>query len=100
MAKCSGIKYIDDIRTLVGYGDTKDLALNELLNKLKAHEHDIKCTGACSNQDEVCRPFLNPPDVVKFRMYWRKRTGRIRWKCMWGPGVLEFECGCCVETED
>jgi hypothetical protein len=100
MAKCSGIKYIDDTRTLAGYGDTKDLALNELLNKLKAHENDVKCTGPCPNGDEACRPFLNPPDAVKFRMYWRKSTREIRWKCMWGPGILEFECGCCVESED
>jgi hypothetical protein len=100
MGKCSGIKYIDDTRTLVGYGDTKDSALNEMLDKLKVHEDDVKCAGACSSGDEVCRPFLNPPDVVKFRMYWRKSTGKIRWKCMWGPGVLEFECGCCVRSED
>jgi len=57
MAKCSGIKYVDDTRALVGYGDTKDFALNELLNKLKTHENAVKCTGSCSNGDEVCRPF-------------------------------------------
>ena len=100
MTKCSGSKLINDTRTLVGYGDTRDLALNQLLEKLKAHENDVKCTGACLAAGEICRPFLNPPDILRFRMYWRKSTGKIRWKCMWGPGVLEFECGCCIDSED
>lgn len=53
MAKCSGIKYVDDTRALVGYGDTKDFALNELLNKLeRCQMYRIMFDG-----DEVCRPF-------------------------------------------
>jgi hypothetical protein len=100
MTKCSGTKFIDDTRTLAGYGDTKDLAVNDLLEKLKAHERDVECTGVCSNASEICRPFLNPPDAVKYRVYWRKSTGKIRWKCIWGPGLLEFECACGDKSED
>jgi hypothetical protein len=98
MAECSGAEFINCTRTIAGYGDTRDLALNALLEKLKGHENDVKCSGKCSNG--VCRAFLNPPDTVKYRVYWRKSTGRIRWKCTWGPGLLEFECGCGVESED
>jgi hypothetical protein len=100
MAKCCGTQYINETRTLTGYGDTRELAFNDLLEKVRAHEDDIKCTGACSSGVEVCRPFLNPPDAVKFRVYWRKSTGKIRWKCIWGPGLLEFECACGVKCED
>lgn len=100
MPKCSGTQYINDTRTLAGYGDTKDLALNDLLENIKAHVNDVICTGTCSNAAEVCRPFLNPPDTVKFRAYWRKSTGRIRWQCVWGPGLLEFECACGAKAED
>ena len=100
MAECSGTKLINDTRTIAGYGDTKDLAFNDLLEKLKVHENDVKCTGACSSEVEVCRPFLNPPDNVKFRVYWQKSSGKIRWKCVWGPGLLEFECACSVKSED
>ena len=100
MAKCSGTKFINDIRTLTGYGDTKDLAFNNLLEQLKARESDVICEGECSSALELCRPFLNPPDAVKFRVYWRKSTGKIRWKCVWGPGVLEFECACAAKPED
>lgn len=100
MEKCSGTIFVDDTRTFIGYGDTRDLAFNDLLEKLKAHERGVKCNGTCSSGDELCRPFLNPPDAVKFRAYWRKSTGKIRWKCMWGPGLLEFECACSPKSED
>jgi hypothetical protein len=100
MARSSGTTMINDTRSLFGYGDTRELAHNDLLDKLKAHEEDIKCGGTCSNAKEVCRPFLNPPDSVKFRVYWRRSTGKIRWKCMWGPGLLEFECGCRAKSDD
>jgi hypothetical protein len=100
MASSSETKYVNDVRTLVGYGDTQDLALNDLLEKLRAHESEIRCTGACSNEGEVCRPFLVPPAAVKFLVYWRKETGKIRWKCLWGPGLLEFECACTAESEN
>jgi hypothetical protein len=99
MSECTGVKYVNDTRTLAGYGDSRDSALNDLLEKLKAHS-DVKCTGSCPNELEICRPFLNPPDVIKFRVYWRKSTGKIRWKCVWGPGLLEFECACGMKTED
>ena len=33
MSKCSGTKFINDTRMLVGYGNTKDLAFNDLLEK-------------------------------------------------------------------
>jgi hypothetical protein len=59
MARASETKYVNDARTLVGYGDTKDLALNDLLEKLKAHGSEIRC--ACSNEGEVCRPLLLSP---------------------------------------
>jgi hypothetical protein len=98
MARSSERQYVNDARTVVGYGDTKDLAFNDLLEKLKAHESEIRC--ACSNEGEVCRPFLFPPAGVNFRIYWRKSTGKIRWKCLWGPGALEFECACAVESEN
>ena len=100
MAECSGTKFINDTRTLAGYGDTKDLAFNDLLEKLKAHENEVKCASVCASVIEVCRPFLNPPDAVNFRVYWRKSTGKIRWKCMWGPGLLEFECAYGLKSED
>ena len=57
MASSSERKYVNDARTVVGYGDTKDLALNDLLEKLKAHESEIRC--ACSNEGEVCRTFCS-----------------------------------------
>jgi hypothetical protein len=98
MANSSETKYVNDARTVVGYGDTKDSALNDLLEKLKAHESEIRC--ACSSEGEVSRPFLLPPAGVKFRIYWRKSTGKIRWKCLWGPGVLEFECASALESEN
>jgi hypothetical protein len=98
MPACYGTKYIEDKGTFTGYGDTKDLAFNDLLEKLKIHEQDIECSGTCSSN--LCRPFLNPPAAVKFRVYWRRSTGKIRWKCEWGPGLLEFECACGVESED
>jgi hypothetical protein len=94
MAECSGTNYINDTRTLTGYGDTKDLAFNDLLEQVKVHESDVKCTGTCPSGGEVCRPFLNPPDTIKFRVFWQKSSGKIRWKCTWGPGLLEFECAC------
>jgi hypothetical protein len=98
MAGSSERKYVNDARTVVGYGDTKDLAFNDLLEKLKAHESEIRC--ARLNEGEVRRPFLFPPAGVNFRIFWRKSTGTIRWKCLWGPGVLEFECACALESED
>jgi hypothetical protein len=98
MARSSERQYVNDARTLVGYGDTKDLAFNDLLEKLKAHESEIRCV--CSNEGEVCRPFLFLPAGVNFRIYWRGSTGEIRWKCLWGPGVLEFECACALEAEN
>ena len=98
MASSSEIKYVDDARAVVGYGDTKDLAFNDLLDKLKVHESEIRCT--CSNEGEACRAFLFPPAGVKFRIYWRESTGKIRWKCVWGPGVLEFECAPTLGSEN
>jgi hypothetical protein len=100
MADCGGTKLVNDTRTLAGYGDTRDLAFNDLLEKLKVHESAVQCAGACSNGVEICRPFLNPPDAVKFRVYWRRSSGQIRWKCVWGPGLLEFECACGDKSED
>ena len=97
MARSSETKYVNDARALVGYGDTKDLALNDLLEKLKAHGSEIRCAG--SNEGEVCRPFLLPPAGVKFHIYWRESTGKVRWKCLWGPGVLEFECAAALESD-
>lgn len=98
MARSSERQYVNDARAVVGYGDTKDLAYNDLLEKLKAHEGEIRC--ARSNEGEVLRPFLFPPAGVNFRIYWRKSTGKIRWQCLWGPGVLEFECACAPECEN
>jgi hypothetical protein len=100
MATSPEIKYVNDARTVIGYGDTKDLAFNNLLEKLKIHESEIGCIGTCPNEGEVCRPFLVPPAGIKFRVYWRKSTGKIRWKCLWGPGALEFECACADKSED
>ena len=98
MASSSERQYVNDARAVVGYGDTKDLAFNDLLEKLKTHESEITC--ARSNEGEVCRPFLLPPAGVNFRIYWQKSTGKIRWKCLWGPGVLEFECARALESEN
>jgi hypothetical protein len=93
--------FVNDGRALTGYGDTRDQAFNDLLEKLKTHEKVIECEGACLSGNEICRPFLNPPDyAVKFRVYWRKSNGQIRWKCEWGPGMLEFECTCSPKSED
>jgi hypothetical protein len=100
MASSSEVTYINHEKTVAGYGDTKDLAFNDLLEKLRVHESKLKCSDACASEGEVCRPFLNPPDLVNFRVYWRKSTGKIRWKCLWGPGLLEFECGCGDRSED
>jgi hypothetical protein len=100
MASSSEVKYINHEGTVVGYGDTKDLAFNDLLEKLRVHESKLKCSDACASEGEVCRPFLNPPDLVNFRVYWRKSSGKIRWKCLWGPGLLEFECACGDRSED
>ena len=100
MASSSEVTFINHERTVVGYGDTKDLAFNDLLEKLRVHESKLKCTDASSREGELCRPFLIPPDLVKFRVYWRKSTGKIRWKCLWGPGLLEFECACGDRSED
>jgi hypothetical protein len=100
MSRSSEVTYINHEKTVAGYGDTKDLAFNDLLEKLRVHESKLQCTGACASEDEVCRPFLNPPDLVTFRVYWRKSTGQIRWKCLWGPGLLEFQCACGDRCED
>jgi hypothetical protein len=100
MANDSKVTFIDHERPEAGYGDTKDLAFNDLLEKLRTHERKVECTGVCSSEGEVYRPFLVPPDAVKFRVYWRKSNGKIRWKCWWGPGLLEFECACNMKSED
>ena len=84
MASSSEVKYINHEGTVVGYGDTKDLAFNDLLEKLRVHESKLKCSDACASEDEVCRPFLNPPDLVHFRVYWRKSTGKIRLEVLVG----------------
>jgi hypothetical protein len=93
MKACYKTKFIDVQKNLVGVGDTKDLAFNELLEKCKLFELDTGCGDAC-------RPLLNPPDNVKFRVYCQKDGGKIRWKCFWGPGLLEFECAPIGELED
>jgi hypothetical protein len=90
---CSGTKYINVQRVLVGFGETRDFAFNALLEKLEAFEFEIECV-------EACRSWLNPPDNVKFRVYRQNNSGKIRWKCFWGPGVLEFECAPIGEFED
>lgn len=100
MQDCSGIQYINDKRSLTGYGDTKDSALNDLLEKFKNYQNQVKCSGTCPRAGEICRPFLNPPDAVKFRVYWPNGSGKIRWKCVWGPGVVEFECACGASSDD
>ena len=67
----SEVTFINHERTVVGYGDTKDLAFNDLLEKLSVHESQLKCTDACcSREGEPFRPFLIPPDLVKFHVYW------------------------------
>ena len=93
MSACYEIKFIDVHEVLVGVGDTKDLAFNELLEKLRLSELDIGC-------EDACRPLLNPPDNVKFRVYCQNGGSKIRWKCFWGPGLLEFECVPIGEFED
>jgi hypothetical protein len=98
MAGSSETKYVNDARTVVGYGDTKDLALNDLLEKLRAHENGIG--GVRSDEGEYRRPILLPPAGMKFRIYWRTSTGKLRWQCSWGPGVLEFECARVLEEEN
>ena len=98
MASPSERKYVNDSRAVVGYGDTQDLALNDLLDKLRTHERDIACD--CPHKGEGCRPFLLPPAPLSFRIYWRTSDGKIRWKCSWGPGALEFECDRVRETEN
>lgn len=57
MTKCSGTKFIDGTRTLAGYGDTKDLAVDDLLEKLKAHERDVKCTAYAQMKLKSVAPF-------------------------------------------
>ena len=93
MTKSSETKHVDIQKVLIGFGDTRDLAFNELLQKLRLSELEIGCSGAC-------RPLLNPPDNVKFRVYWQNSSGKIRWRCSWGPGVLEFECARIEEFGD
>ena len=61
MASFSEVTFINHEKAVVGYGDTKDLAFNDLLEKLRVHESKLKCTDARASEDEVCQPFLNPP---------------------------------------
>jgi hypothetical protein len=93
MTKPPEIKYIEVPEALVGYGATRDLALNELLQKLRLTQLDL----GCGNEG---RPQLNPPDNIKFRAYWQNGDNIIRWKCFWGPGVLEIECAPTEDFED
>ena len=90
MASSSEVKYINHEGIVVGYGDTKDLAFNDLLEKLRVHESRVNCTDACASEGEVCRPFLNPPDLVNFRVYWRKSTGKIRLEVLVGTRATGF----------
>ena len=46
MASSSEVKFINHERSVVGYGDTKDLAFNDLLEKLRVHESKVECAGA------------------------------------------------------
>ncbi len=78
-------KYMNVQQPVVGFGDTRDFAFNNLLEKLKLCELEIGC-------EDACRPLLNPPDNIKFRVCWQNSDGKIGWKCFWGPGILEFEC--------
>ena len=98
MARPSETQYINYERAVVGYGDTQDLALNDLLEQLQPHEGEIGCA---SSEGEASRPLLLlPPAALTFRIFWRKSTGKIRWKCLWGPGVLEFERARTFESDD
>jgi hypothetical protein len=98
MARSSDRQHVNDARTVVGYGDTKDLAFNDLLEKLKAHESEIRC--ARSGEGEACRPFLSPPTGVIFPHLLAKEHRQDSLALLWGPGVLEFECACAPETEN
>lgn|GEM_PF-6953588 len=89
MAGSSDTQYINCERTVVGYGDTQDLALNDLLEQLQPPESEL---GSASS--------MLPPAALKFRIFWPKSTGKIRWKCLWGPGVLEFERARTLESDD
>jgi len=51
MASSSEVKYINHEGTVVGYGDTKDLAFNDLLEKLRVHESKLKCSDACASEE-------------------------------------------------
>jgi hypothetical protein len=85
MAPSSETKYVDDARTVVGYGDTKDLALNDLLEKLKAHESEIRCD--CSKGSEYS--------------YWRKSGSACGALAHWNssaPVLLESEAEITVRT--
>jgi hypothetical protein len=93
MKKSLETKYVDIQKSVTGFGETRDIAFNELLRKLRLSELKIGCAGGY-------RPLLNPPDNIKFRVYSQNSSDKVRWKCSWGPGVLEFECAPREEFDD
>jgi hypothetical protein len=47
MTMCSHTKYINVRRALMGFGDSKDLAFNELLENIGVRHLEIGCAAAC-----------------------------------------------------
>lgn len=47
-----------------------------------------------SAESKACRRCESPKNSEgcrHFRIYWRASTGKVRWKCLWSLGALEFE---------